>query len=163
MLVVDASVLVVALADDGGDGDRVRGRLHGEQIAAPEIIDLEVTSVLRKQVASGSVALRRADLALADLIELPMRRVSHRALLPRCWELRQNLTTYDVAYGALAEVLQAPLLTADSRLANAPALRCPVEVIGRSRQQRLHVQVRPRRPASSRSARGSRPCVTLVR
>ena len=128
MLVVDASVLVVALADDGSDGDGVRRRLTGEEITAPEIIDLEVTSVLRKQVASGSVALRRADLALADLIELPLRRVPHLALLPRCWDLRQHLTTYDAAYVALAEILQVPLLTADSRLANAPGLRCAIEV-----------------------------------
>lgn len=129
MLVTDASVLVVAIADDGVDGDRARSRLRGEQLAAPELVDLEVASVLRKLVSKGDLELRRAELALADLVAIPLARAAHLPLLARAWELRANLTVYDAAYVALAEALSSPLVTADSRLAQAPGLRCPVEVL----------------------------------
>lgn len=129
MLVVDASVLAPALADDDQAGDRARARLTGQALLAPEIVDLEVASVLRRQLLSGRLDDRRAALALADLVDLPLRRVAHRQLLGRCWELRDNLTVYDAAYVALAELAQVPLLTADRRLAGAPGLRCAVEVL----------------------------------
>lgn len=129
MLVVDASVIVVALADDGHEGDRARDRLHGERLAAPELIDLEVVSVLRRQLVSGHLDQRRADLALTDLIDLPLQRGSHRPLLARCLELRDNLTVYDAAYVALAEAIDADLLTSDRRLATASGPRCHIEVL----------------------------------
>jgi predicted nucleic acid-binding protein len=129
VLVVDASVLVVALADDGVDGDKVRLRLRGEELAAPELIDLEVVSVLSRQLSVGSVDRRRADFAVADLLEMPMTRVSHRRLIRRRWELRDNLTAYDSAYVCLAEMLGSTLLTGDRRLARAPGLRCAVELL----------------------------------
>jgi len=129
VLVVDASVLAPALADDGPDGDAARARLHAESLVAPELIDLEVLSVLRQRNAGGAIDARRAQLALTDLFELPMQRASHRPLLARCWELRTNLTVYDAAYVALAETIGAPLLTADERLANAPGITCRVEVL----------------------------------
>ncbi|MFT4035810.1 MAG: type II toxin-antitoxin system VapC family toxin [Patulibacter sp.] len=130
MIVVDASVLIVALADDGQAGDAARQRLRGETLAAPELIDLEVTSVLRRKERAGSLPQRRAALALADLADLPIERAAHRALLPRCWELHSNLTVYDAAYVALAELLDAPLLTGDRRLARAPGIGCRVELHG---------------------------------
>lgn len=130
MIVVDASVLAPALADDSSDGDASRARLRGETLAAPELIDLEVASVWRRQVLAGYLAVRRADLALADLLDLPLQRIPHRQLLGRCWELRQNLTLYDAAYVALAELLDAILVTGDRRLAHAPGLTCQVELIG---------------------------------
>jgi predicted nucleic acid-binding protein len=129
VIVVDASVLAAALADDSPDGDRARARLRGERLAAPEIIDLEVVSVLRQREGGGHLDGRRCDLALTDLVALPLRRASHRPLLARCWELRHNLTVYDAAYVALAEALGAALLTADQRLAHAPGPRCQVEVL----------------------------------
>jgi predicted nucleic acid-binding protein len=129
VLVVDASVLAVALADDAVDGDRARARLRGQRLAAPELVDLEVTSVLRGRLAGGHLDQRRAALALADLSDLPLERAPHLPLLSRCWELRANLTVYDAAYVALAEALGAELLTADARLAGAPGLRCGVEVL----------------------------------
>jgi predicted nucleic acid-binding protein len=129
VLVVDASVLVVALADDGADGDAARSRLHGEELAAPELLDPEVTSVLRKQRSAGLIDDRRALLALTDLRAVPIQRARHVPLLSRCWELRENLTIYDAAYVALAELLQTDLLTADSRLAAAPGPRCVIEVL----------------------------------
>lgn len=132
MIVVDASVLAPALADDGVDGDRARARLRGESLAAPELIDLEVASVLRRSSLGARLPERRAELALDDLYALPMRRVAHRALLSRCWTLRDNVSIYDAAYVALAETLEVPLLTSDIRLARAPGLRCDVEILSGS-------------------------------
>jgi predicted nucleic acid-binding protein len=129
VLVVDASVLAPALADDASDGDAARARLRGEALVAPELIDLEVASVLRRQLLAGDLDARRAELALTDLVDLPVRRVPHRRLLTRCWALRQNLTVYHAAYVALAELLDLVLLTADARLSKAPGLRCEVEVL----------------------------------
>ena len=129
VLVVDASVLAVALADDGRDGDKARARLRGEQMAAPALIDLEVASVLRGRLAGGHLDNRRAELALADLVDIPVQRAPHRPLLARCWELRANLTVSDAAYVALAEALDSDLLTGDVRLAKAPGPRCRIEIL----------------------------------
>jgi predicted nucleic acid-binding protein len=129
VLVVDASVLATALGDDGADGDTARGRLRGQDIAAPELVDLEVASVLRRQLSVGRLDARRARLALDDLLELPIGRAPHRPLLRRCWELRDNLSVYDAAYVALAEALDVPLVTADARLAKAAGVACAVEVL----------------------------------
>lgn len=130
MLVVDASVIAPALAEGGSGGDLARARLAGQELVAPELIDLEVGSVLRRQQLAGRLDVRCAELALVDLIELPMRRVPHRQLLGRCWELREKLTVYDAAYVALAELLNLVLLTSDARLSKAPGLRCQVELLG---------------------------------
>ncbi len=130
MIVADAGVLVVALADDV-DGDHARRRRRGELLLSPELVDLEVVSVLRRLVLAGSLPVRRAEQALADLVDLPLTRVGHRALLRRCWELRGDVTVYDAAYVAVAETVEAPLLTTDARLARAPGLRCDVEVLAR--------------------------------
>lgn len=134
MIVVDASVLAPALGDDSEDGDLARARLAGEVLAAPELIDLEIVSVIRGLTRSGKLRPRRASEALADLAELPLERTSHRHLVARCWELRNNLTSYDAAYVALAELLQAPLLTADAKLARSNGVRCDIELIGPSNQ-----------------------------
>lgn len=128
-LVVDASVVVTALADDGADGDRVRERLRSQRLAAPHVIDLEVASAWRRLLAAGHLDARRAALALADLGALRIERAPHGPLLERCWELRANLTIYDAAYVALAERLGSVLLTGDARLANAPGARCEVELV----------------------------------
>lgn len=129
MIVVDAGVIVTALADDGEDGDRVRALLRDQRLAAPHLLDLEVVSAWRRLAAAGAVDDRRARLALEDLRTLRLERVAHRPLLPRCWELRGNLTVFDAAYVALAELLDATLLTADARLAGAPGIRCDVDLI----------------------------------
>lgn len=129
MIVVDASILAPALADDTSDGDAARASLRGGALAAPELIDLEVASVWRRQVLSGQLEMRRADLAMADLLVLPLARIPHRQLLARCWELHPSLTIYDAAYVALAELLEAVLVTGDKRLSRAPGPRCRVEVI----------------------------------
>ncbi len=125
MIVIDASVLATALGDDGSDGDRLRARLRGEDLVAPEIIDLEVVSVWRRTLPDE----RRASLALADLADLPLRRAPHLPLLSRCWDLRHNLTPYDAAYVGLAEALGVALLTADARLSRASGIQCAVELL----------------------------------
>lgn len=129
MIVIDASVLVSALADDGADGDRARARLRGERLAAPELVDLEVTAVLRRASRERRLDDRRVGHALEDLAAIPLGRASHRPLLPRVWELRHNLTVYDAAYVAVAEALKVPLLTADERLHRAPGTRCEIELL----------------------------------
>ncbi len=85
--------------------------------------------MFRRQLLVGDLDQRRADLALADLVALPVRRVPHRRLLGRCWQLRQNLTVYDASYVALAELLNLVLVTSDVRLSEAPGLRCQIEVL----------------------------------
>ena len=129
MIVVDASVIVTALADDGADGDWTRRRLRDERLIAPQLIELEVVSAWRRLAAAGDLDQRRAQLALEDLRALRMERVPHRPLLARCWELRDTLTVYDAAYVALAEVLNVTLVTADARLAGASRLTCEIELI----------------------------------
>ncbi|MEO1064492.1 MAG: type II toxin-antitoxin system VapC family toxin [Actinomycetota bacterium] len=129
MIVVDAGTIVVALADDGADGDRCRSRLRGERLVAPHLLDLEVVSAWRRLLAQGELDERRATLALDDLRSLPLRRMPHRPLLDRCWELRKNVTPYDAAYVALAEVLDVPLLTTDERLRRAPGTSARIEVV----------------------------------
>jgi predicted nucleic acid-binding protein len=129
VIVLDAGVLATALADDGVVGAAVRNRLGGEVLAAPEVIDLEVASVFRKLVRTKHLDTVRAGQALDDLRTIPIRRVLHAALLDRCWELQDNVTVYDAAYVALAEVLDSTLLTADARLARSTGPRCQFELI----------------------------------
>jgi predicted nucleic acid-binding protein len=129
LIVVDASVLVVALASDGADGGRHRDRLKDEGLAAPHLIDVEVVAAWRRLAGAGRLDEQRLALARADLRALPIERVPHGPLLERVWELRGNLTPYDATYVALAEMLDAPLVTADAKLAGAPGPRCAIEVI----------------------------------
>ena len=129
MLVVDASVLAPVVADDGDDGQRFRTRLTNETVVGPDLLRLEVTSVLRRHLHAGRLTLDQASAALADLADLPIRVFPTAPLLARVWELRDNLSQYDACYVALAEALDATLLTADIRLANAPRIQCHVEAI----------------------------------
>jgi predicted nucleic acid-binding protein len=129
LIVVDASIVVTALADDGPDGDRVRARLRGERLVAPHLIDIEVVSAWRRLAVAGDVDERRVALAMEDLRSVRLDRVPHVPLVGRCWELRQNLTVYDATYVALAEAMDVTLLTADATLAAAPGLRCAVELL----------------------------------
>ena len=129
MIVVDASVLATAIGDDGDDGERARARLLDERLCAPELLDLEVASVWRRAVRGGHMTEHRARQALADLAVLPLARAPHASLMLRIWELRDNLTTYDAAYVALAEALEARLLTADRKLTRTSGTRCVFELV----------------------------------
>ncbi|WP_232065436.1 type II toxin-antitoxin system VapC family toxin [Mycobacterium shinjukuense] len=130
VIVVDASVLAVALGDDRADGRHARERLAGETLVAPELVDLEVVSVWCRQVAARLMPARRAASAVADLADLPLRRFSHRPLLHRIWQLRHTVTPYDAAYIALAEAFQVVLVTADARLSRASGVHCEIAAIG---------------------------------
>ena len=99
----------------------VRQRLRGEELQAPHLIDLEVAQTLRRYVLAGNLAADRASSALMVLAQLPLTRYVHYPLLERVWRLRSNLTAYDAAYVALAQFLQAPLLTLDARMGRAGA------------------------------------------
>lgn len=129
MLIVDASVLAPVVADAGDDGRRFRDRLRGETVIGPDLLRIEVLSVLRRHAANRFLTAEEADAAVADLRAFPVTVYATAPLLRRVWELRQNLTAYDACYIALAEAADRPLLTADRRLANAPGRRCHVEVV----------------------------------
>jgi len=129
VIVTDASVVVHVIAREGEPGRQARGRLRGESIAAPHLLDLEVCSALRRHVRQGLLTPGRAESAIADLRSMPIRRGPARGLARSLLELRDNLTVYGASYVALAELLGATLLTGDERLARAPGLRCRVEVM----------------------------------
>ncbi len=127
--VIDASVLVAALGIDSAHGLGIRNMLRRRVLMAPALIDLEVASILRRLSVSGQLSTERAGAAITDLQAMPIRRVSHEPLIRRCWELRNNLSIYDAAYVAVAELLEIPLLTADGRLGRSPGIRCEIEVV----------------------------------
>ncbi len=130
MIVVDASaVLEVLLRTPAARA--LMGRLldPSQTLHAPHLLDVEVAQVVRRYAASGEIGGERGRMALADLADLPLRRYPHDLLLPRIWELRNNLTAYDAAYVALAEALGAPLLTRDKRLAAAPGHTARIELV----------------------------------
>jgi predicted nucleic acid-binding protein len=91
----------------------------GETLRAPHLLDVEVAQVIGRYVANGDIAANRGREALDDLADLRLRRRPYDLLLPRIWELRHSLTAYAAAYVALAEALDAPLLTRDRQLAAA--------------------------------------------
>lgn len=129
-MVLDASVLANALADDGADGRVARARLtRGDDLAAPDLVDVETVAVLRKRWLAGDLSKNRFSIAIDDLEDLDMVRYATLPLMRPAFELRDNVTTYDSAYVALAERLDCLLVTADQRLAAAPGINCPVEVL----------------------------------
>lgn len=129
MIVVDASALIeVLLRTTVAAGIERRLFDGGVPLFAPEVLDLEVAQVLRRYCASGDVSALRGQEAIDDLVDLPIGRYGHLPLLPRIWSLRQNMTAYDAAYVALAEALNAPLVTRDRRLASAPGHAAVIEV-----------------------------------
>jgi predicted nucleic acid-binding protein len=130
MIVVDASALIeLLLQTETGKQAETRLFQPGETVHAPALADVEVAQVLRRFVARNQLSPDRAQAAIDILPRFPMQRYAHEPFLGRIWQLRDNLTAYDAAYVALAEGLRAPLLTCDTRLANAPALRTTVELL----------------------------------
>lgn len=100
-----------------------------ETLHAPHLIDVEVAQVLRRYVRDKAITAQRGQEALEDLADLAMTRYPHDFLLPRVWELRETLTAYDATYVALAEVLSAPLVTCDQRIARAPGHSATVRLV----------------------------------
>lgn len=129
MLVVDASVIASAVADGGPDGEECRARITGASLAAPDLLSIEVLSVVRRQLANRALTPAQADNAIDDLLDLPITVYPTAPLLRRAWELRDDVTVYDSCYVALAEALGCALATADRRLANAPGARCHIDIV----------------------------------
>ena len=130
MIVVDASALLEALLRTSA-AKVVEDRLFApdQTLHAPHLIDVEVAQVIRRYAANGEIDGERGRMTLIDPADLPLRRYPHDLLLPRIWDLRHNLTAYDAAYVALAEALDAPLLTRDRRLAAAASHFAQVELV----------------------------------
>lgn len=125
MKVVDAGVVVELIA-----GSLDPERLGDEELAAPHLIDSEVTHVLRSLVFRGALSEQQAAIALNGFIRLSLTRFPADWLRPRMWALRANLTAYDATYVALTEMTGATsLLTTDARLANAPGVQCQVQLL----------------------------------
>ncbi|HET9748653.1 MAG TPA: type II toxin-antitoxin system VapC family toxin [Casimicrobiaceae bacterium] len=130
MIVVDASALLEVLLGTAASS-RIAARLFDarETLHAPHLVDVEVTQVMRRYARSGDVSAGRGIQALQDLDDFPITRYPHHPFLSRIWQLRENVTAYDAAYVALAEALDAPLLTRDARLAASAGHEARVELV----------------------------------
>ena len=127
-VVVDASAVVAALVDAGPDGRWAGSELAADGLAAPHLMPVEAANILRRAVLAGDLSADVAALAHDDLVELRMDLFPYEPQAQRVWELRDNLTTYDAWYVALAEALDAPLVTLDRRIARAPGHGCEVRL-----------------------------------
>lgn len=129
MIVLDASAVIDWLLRTAA-GQRIEERVfsHADTLHTVHLLDVEFAQVLRRLVRDRTVTPARAEEALQDLAALRVTRYAPVLLLPRIWRLKQNLSAYDAAYVALAEELQAPLITRDRRLAAAPGHTAAVEV-----------------------------------
>jgi predicted nucleic acid-binding protein len=130
MIVLDASVVVDLLLDLRPSSDAIADRLsHERTLAAPHLLDVEVAQVLRRLVQAGKLDAARAESAVVDLMDMPVRRYPLTPLLERVFALRENVTAYDAAYLVLAEELGAVLLTRDEALCQVPGCGATVEMI----------------------------------
>jgi len=128
LIVIDASALAKVLIEKGPSADAVRGRLTGEALVAPSLIDAEVLSVLRGLTHGGKLPEPHATAAVALLATMPIERAPLPAQLARAWHLRENYSAYDAFYVALAEFLDCPLITSDARMSRAAIATCPIEL-----------------------------------
>jgi predicted nucleic acid-binding protein len=130
VIVLDASAIIELLLRTPA-GNRVEQRIYSsaELLHAPHLLDVEVAQVIRRLAAAGRIAPARGAVTLQVLTDMSIIRHSHSMLLQRIWHLRENFTAYDAAYVALAETLDAPLLTCDRKLARAANHRARIEVV----------------------------------
>lgn len=130
MIVVDASVVVeIVLRMPAAAVLQSRLFEPGLTLYAPHLLDIEVAQAVRRSTASGYIDPERGREALADLADFPLHRYPHAFLLQQVWDLRNNLSAYDAVYVALAQTLDAPLLTRDRRLAYAAGHRARIELL----------------------------------
>ncbi len=130
MIVLDASA-VVALLLSTEVGRRVADAISSPTVSlhAPQLLDIEVAQALRRYVRQGAITAGRGFTGVETLGQLGIIRYGHSELLSRIWALRENLTAYDATYVALAEALDAPLLTLDTHLASAPGHEARVRLV----------------------------------
>jgi predicted nucleic acid-binding protein len=126
--VVDASVAAEYLLRTQL-GLKIADTLDGAQLISPELLDVEVLSVLRRAVLGKKLKEDRAELVLEDLIAWPIERLSNIKLIHQAWRFRHQVSAYDAFYVAVAQTYQAPLLTADGPLSRAPGLGIVVQNI----------------------------------
>lgn len=124
MLVVDASVVVSALIGVDDDAEWASSMLLAGPLCAPHLLPVEVASVLRRGAGAGDISPDAASLAYADMLDLRVELYPFAPLAVRIWEMRQNVRCYDGWYVALAELLGAPVVTLDRRLAHSAGPRC---------------------------------------
>lgn len=131
MIVLDTSALVEYVVGSDSPAERVRARCTGQRLAAPHAVDLECASTLRGLVLGRKLPADEAKRGLGLLRRMNIRRFGHVTLLPRIWDLRDNMWPYDAAYAALAESLDAELVTMDGKFAAVPGLKCAVRNLAR--------------------------------
>ena len=131
MIVLDASAALDLLLERGDRGEWVARRVATEGVVvAPHLIDLEVASAVRRRELAGEIGAARGRVALEDFASMPLRRYPATALLSRVWQLRRTLTAYDAAYVALAEALDAPIVTMDEHLGRSSGHGATIETYG---------------------------------
>jgi predicted nucleic acid-binding protein len=128
-IVIDASVVAAALVDSGRVGQAGLERLPSEPLAAPHLMPVEVASVLRRAELSGDISAEEAELAHVHLLDLPVALFPYEPFARRVWDLRRSVTPYDAWHVALAEELDATLVTLDVRLARAHGPSCRIETL----------------------------------
>lgn len=126
-LVCDASAVAAMLLDSGPDGQWAAQAIGSGQPAAPTLLPFEAANVIRRHEMTGQISPDQAAQAHADLLDLAVELWPYELLASRAWELRHNLSSYDAAYVALAEMTESALLTLDAKLAGAPGLKCQIE------------------------------------
>lgn len=130
MIVVDASALLeLLLGTERADRIGARVLAPDERLYAPHLLDIEIAQALRRLVQLKEIKAKRAEQAFEDLADFILQRYPHGNLLGRIWQLRESVTAYDGAYVALAEALDAPLITCDARLARSHGHRAKIEII----------------------------------
>lgn len=129
MIVLDASAAIDWLLQTSA-GQQIERRIYSrnEPLAAPHLLDLEVTQVFRRMARDAAIPATRAEEAIHDLMDLRIARYPHHLFLQRIWQLRHNLSAYDAMYVGLAESLRATLITRDQRLGSTHGHAAVVEV-----------------------------------
>ncbi|WP_407689773.1 type II toxin-antitoxin system VapC family toxin [Mycobacterium sp. HUMS_1102779] len=127
-VVCGASAVVAVLLDSGSDGRWATAQLADADLVAPAVFPFECGNVIRRAELAAAIGAEQAAQAHADLLDLPVDLWPYELLATRVWELRANLSWYDTTYVALAELLAAPLVTLDRRIAQAPGIACAVSV-----------------------------------
>lgn len=125
-VVCDASALVALLIDSGPDGQWAAEAMSASSLSAPSLALFEASKIIRRHELSGAITSDQAAQAHYDLLDLDIEQWPYGLIADRVWELRGNLSSYDASYVAVAEAVDAPLITLDRRISRAPRIACRV-------------------------------------